>query len=598
MSEPEENQNHTSQEKSALGTSSQDQTGPKITENSDGEAGERPVREKLKKTSIAGLSQHTTAQEADRSMNDTPNIDSAEPEVGSDHAQRGRPARKRSYEDIQQEELQTESTADKETASTQSLHKRMRSRDVSAPVPSEPNGKDSARRDPVIHEEEHSISQLAASTAEEEDSNGHKPPTPEQDLPEDGTREVADGILSPRKKRSRDQFDKDCRAEGDGSEISAGSIIDPGSDIQETTELSKSVPRNAGGEPEKKRHRDASSERDNQTKPSQSDPPAKSKPGFSNTSAVSPFGAPTSPKKSHSPRSEAESKATSNSAFASSGLSAFASSEKSPFGAAGTTSNSGFGFRSSEPASQSGFGSSALSGSGFGGTSPFATSGSSAFGGQTRTGFGGGFGSALGATKPQGGFSSFGAPTASSGILGSNANSNRAFGAPEVNEEQDDDSEDDENNEEESRDEKSKDKRFHEQEGKFSLAVVVETGEEAEETVFSCKAKLYHFDTKEWKERGVGSFKVNVSDDKEAEDPGKKKARLIFRTEGVHRVALNTPVFKDMKVGSNDGKEPNGKMLNLAAMENGKPVPLLLKTGSLDLARDLYRHIKSIQELL
>lgn len=107
--------------------------------------------------------------------------------------------------------------------------------------------------------------------------------------------------------------------------------------------------------------------------------------------------------------------------------------------------------------------------------------------------------------------------------------------------------------------------------------VIEETGEEEEETVFSCKAKLYHFDGKEWKERCVGTFKVNVNENKEDEDTVTKKARLIMRTEGVHRVALNAPIFKGMKVGSNEGQEPTGKMLNLAAMENGKAVPLLLK---------------------
>ena len=37
----------------------------------------------------------------------------------------------------------------------------------------------------------------------------------------------------------------------------------------------------------------------------------------------------------------------------------------------------------------------------------------------------------------------------------------------------------------------------------------VNTGEEDEETIFSCTAKLYHFE-KEWKESGVGDFKINI----------------------------------------------------------------------------------------
>ena len=50
-----------------------------------------------------------------------------------------------------------------------------------------------------------------------------------------------------------------------------------------------------------------------------------------------------------------------------------------------------------------------------------------------------------------------------------------------------------------------------------------------------------------------------------------------MRTEGVFRVVLNTPVFKGMKVGDNEGKEPSGKMITLAGVENGKAVPLLLR---------------------
>lgn len=104
----------------------------------------------------------------------------------------------------------------------------------------------------------------------------------------------------------------------------------------------------------------------------------------------------------------------------------------------------------------------------------------------------------------------------------------------------------------------------------------METGEEGESTLFSCKAKLYHFTGKEWKERGIGTFKLNVT---EAEGDQNMTARLIMRTVGVFRVVLNTPVFKGMKVGDNAGKEPTGKMINLAGVENGKPIPLMLKVS-------------------
>jgi Ran-binding protein 3 len=109
---------------------------------------------------------------------------------------------------------------------------------------------------------------------------------------------------------------------------------------------------------------------------------------------------------------------------------------------------------------------------------------------------------------------------------------------------------------------------------------VVETGEEGEETIFSCKAKLLHNDGKEWKERGMGTFKLNVSEesyDNHDEEPHKRTARLIMRAEGVFRVILNAPVFKGMKIGSLDGKKPEGKMVFFTVIENGKPAPMILK---------------------
>jgi Ran-binding protein 3 len=132
---------------------------------------------------------------------------------------------------------------------------------------------------------------------------------------------------------------------------------------------------------------------------------------------------------------------------------------------------------------------------------------------------------------------------------------------------------------------------------------IVETGEEGETTVFSCRAKLFHFDKQEkaWKERGVGLFKLNAtatetendydrwsrgSDDSEGgevEDPtskdadNKRKARLLMRTDGVLRVVLNVPVFKGMIVGDEKGNLPSGRMVTLTALEDGKAVPLLVK---------------------
>lgn len=113
----------------------------------------------------------------------------------------------------------------------------------------------------------------------------------------------------------------------------------------------------------------------------------------------------------------------------------------------------------------------------------------------------------------------------------------------------------------------------------------VETGEEEEKTYFSCKAKLYQFSDKEWRERGIGTFKVNVKLVNGKED--KKATRMIMRADGVGRVMLNTPLFKGMTVGDASGKEPKSKQIHLASLESGRSVPILLRVSffSLLLAR-------------
>jgi hypothetical protein len=107
---------------------------------------------------------------------------------------------------------------------------------------------------------------------------------------------------------------------------------------------------------------------------------------------------------------------------------------------------------------------------------------------------------------------------------------------------------------------------------------IVETGEEQEKTYFTCKAKLFHFSNKEWRERGLGTFKVNVKVTDGVED--KKGARMIMRADGVGRVMLNTPLFKGMKVGDAAGNEPKStKQIHLASLEDNRSVPLLLRVS-------------------
>lgn len=58
------------------------------------------------------------------------------------------------------------------------------------------------------------------------------------------------------------------------------------------------------------------------------------------------------------------------------------------------------------------------------------------------------------------------------------------------------------------------------------------------------------------------------------------KARIIMRTDGVHRVILNTPIFRGMQVGQSDGSEPTGKTMHLSGLEDGKPKAFQIKVCS------------------
>ncbi|XP_045463199.1 E3 SUMO-protein ligase RanBP2-like [Harmonia axyridis] len=65
-------------------------------------------------------------------------------------------------------------------------------------------------------------------------------------------------------------------------------------------------------------------------------------------------------------------------------------------------------------------------------------------------------------------------------------------------------------------------------------AIVVTTGEEDETPLFNERAKLYRYDVdlKEWKERGVGQFKI-------LHNPKNNTYRFLLRREQVHKVVLN-----------------------------------------------------------
>jgi Ran-binding protein 3 len=111
----------------------------------------------------------------------------------------------------------------------------------------------------------------------------------------------------------------------------------------------------------------------------------------------------------------------------------------------------------------------------------------------------------------------------------------------------------------------------------YSLTLeAVETGEEGEETLLSGRGKLYRFRDKTWQERGAGPLKLNVT----KESP--KKARLILRADGTHRLLLNAPITKTLRFGDKDGEEStDGKILFTAPTASGTMETHLLRVCQL-----------------
>ena len=76
------------------------------------------------------------------------------------------------------------------------------------------------------------------------------------------------------------------------------------------------------------------------------------------------------------------------------------------------------------------------------------------------------------------------------------------------------------------------------------------TGEEDDDTVFSCMAILYHFDTssarKGWKKRGIGLLCLNLL-------PG-GSSRLVMRQNGILRLLLNACLYPEITLKCPEGQ--------------------------------------------
>ncbi|KAJ5112492.1 hypothetical protein N7532_000537 [Penicillium argentinense] len=269
---------------------------------------------------------------------------------------------------------------------------------------------------------------------------------------------------------------------------------------------------------------------------------------FANASVDSPFAKlATAKPPAPTEAPAATDKPASSSAFAGSTLGSFAGSDKSPFGVLGASTSSVF--KSASP---------------FGSTGTAGTSALGGFGG-----IGGGFGSA------STGLTSFASPNVSSTF---GETKPKPLGAEDSENEEEEEDDDEENDTFEAA---KTDERFY--------AQTIETGEEEESTIFACKAKLYGFSAGEWKERGIGTFKLNVR-----HVDGKRLGRMIMRADGALRVMLNSPVFQGMKYGDAKSQAPTSRLVYLASMEDGHTLPLLLRTPNEGYAQDLFEAIKGL----
>ena len=314
------------------------------TGSTSSKEGTRDTREKLKKTSIATLA---TSKDVEVVKSHSDQI------LDTTNGSRGRPSKKRSFEDLAKGEADQENEIVQPPLPKSGHHKRMRSRDINSA--------------------DHSAYAII-------DNEITQPVQEETDL---------DAQISP-----------------GGPAV----LIDLPSQEEMDADAAKS-----------------------KVKPAEKEPQS----GFANTSSASPFGI-------------TETQTTSHSAFASSGLSAFASSDKSPFGAASSKSPIG---------SSGGFGSTK---SGFGNTGGF---------GSTST-FGGGS-STFGAPKPFGTTSTFGAPKPFTSTFGSGPSTfgtGKPFGTSKDDEEE---NEHEGNEEDPIKDEDGEqDPRFHEQPSKFHFELL------------------------------------------------------------------------------------------------------------------------------
>ena len=543
-------------------------TSPARSDDSDG----KPVRDKLKETRIDAQATSDPLPTSDQQMNDAPNgaAKAGEQSASNSDTDRGRIRRKRSREDFE-DEVEGDNHPEKKHGKEERHHVRKRSRDI----------KDIESGAPL------KPPTSAVATIEENDADESMPSPAKGTSKDTAAVPSTNNDMSPKNKRTRDQVEEAATP----VEHAAKDSFTNGKPVSKT-----------GDERDSKRPRD-----EDEAQPAAKAAATTAKvgspfsesghasdglkipatSGFANTSAVSPF-ASMSPKPQAS-KDTAPPAQTSDDKFKASGFGSLAKGPSGFGGLASSSTNTGFGAVSGNKLSSFGGSKSASAtpATGFG-----ALSGStvSSFGGSTfGSSSGGGFG-ALGGNKPT--LGSFGGASPSSDLTIKGLKTKAtAFGTPGEDkdvESSDDDGEDDNDEKVSTEKERQSSLPLLSQQRKLfaspiltctNLSTAHETGEEGERTAWTGRAKLYTMagqgSTKGWKERGVGTFKLNVT----LEEP--KKARFVLRADGTHRLLLNAALTKQLVFGGDSsGEKPkDGRLLFNSPTASGELEMHLLKVS-------------------
>ncbi|KAK9893993.1 hypothetical protein P389DRAFT_101975 [Cystobasidium minutum MCA 4210] len=116
------------------------------------------------------------------------------------------------------------------------------------------------------------------------------------------------------------------------------------------------------------------------------------------------------------------------------------------------------------------------------------------------------------------------------------------------------------------------------------------TGEEDEYTQFQMpRAKLFVLEGSDWKERGVGQLRLNTK----TSDGDKLSARMVMRSEAVHRLILNISLFAEMNVTL-----AQDKFLRFSAFEDGKLHHFTVRCANSALGTDLYNNVVDLKNML